>query len=104
VLTVEPSLAQKIIESRIDTVNGPMAALEPSEQRMWIRSLIQAVTTMQKSGFLPIVLAPEASARILIKNSTDREIPDLVVLSIPEISKDIQVEVIGEIKLEQDKN
>ena len=104
VLTVEPSLAQKIIESRIDTVNGPMAALEPSEQRMWIRSLIQAVTTVQKSGFLPIVLAPEASARILIKNSTDREIPDLVVLSIPEISKDIQVEVIGEIKLEQDKN
>ena len=104
VLTVEPSLAQKIIESRIDTVNGPMAALEPSEQRMWIRSLIQAVTTVQKSGFLPIVLAPEASARILIKNSTDREIPDLVVLSIPEISKDIKVEVIGEIKLEQDKN
>ena len=104
VLTVEPALAQKIIESRIDTVNGPMAALEPSEQRMWIRSLIQAVTTVQKSGFLPIVLAPEASARILIKNSTDREIPDLVVLSIPEISKDIKVEVIGEIKLEQDKN
>ena len=104
VLTVEPSLAQKIVESRIDTVNGPMAALEPSEQRIWIRSLIQAVTTMQKSGFLPIVLAPEASARILIKNSTDREIPDLVVLSIPEIAKDIQVEVIGEIKLEQDKN
>lgn len=104
VLTVEPSLAQKIVESRIDTVNGPMAALEPSEQRMWIRSLIQAVTTVQKSGFLPIVLAPEASARILIKNSTDREIPDLVVLSIPEISKDIKVEVIGEIKLEQDKN
>jgi len=104
VLTVEPALAQKIIESRIDTVNGPMAALEPSEQRMWIRSLIQAVTTVQKNGFLPIVLAPEASARVLIKNSTDREIPDLVVLSIPEIAKDIQVEVIGEIKLEQDKN
>ena len=104
VLTIEPSLAQKIVESRIDTVNGPMAALEPSEQRMWIRSLIQAVTTVQKNGFLPIVLAPEASARILIKNSTEREIPDLVVLSIPEISKDIQVEVIGEIKLEQDKN
>ena len=104
VLTVEPALAQKIVESRIDTVNGPMAALEPSEQRMWIRSLIQAVTTVQKNGFLPIVLAPEASARVLIKNSTDREIPDLVVLSIPEIAKDIQVEVIGEIKLEQDKD
>lgn len=104
VLTVEPSLAQKILESQMNTINGPVAALEPSEQRMWIRSLVQAVTTVQKSGFLPIVLAPEASTRILIKNSTDREIPDLVVLSIPEIAKDIQVEVIGEIRLEQDKN
>lgn len=104
VLTVEPSLAQKILESQMNTINGPIAALEPSEQRMWIRSLVQAVTTVQKSGFLPIVLAPEASTRILIKNSTDREIPDLVVLSIPEIAKDIQVEVIGEIRLEQDKN
>ncbi|MGP1445533.1 MAG: flagellar biosynthesis protein FlhA [Treponema sp.] len=104
VLTVEPSLAQKILESQMNTINGPVAALEPSEQRMWIRSLVQAVTTVQKNGFLPIVLAPEASTRILIKNSTDREIPDLVVLSIPEIAKDIQVEVIGEIRLEQDKN
>ena len=104
VLTVEPSLAQKILESQMNTINGTVAALEPSEQRMWIRSLVQAVTTVQKSGFLPIVLAPEASTRILIKNSTDREIPDLVVLSIPEIAKDIQVEVIGEIRLEQDKN
>ncbi len=103
VLTIEPQLAQRIIESRVDTVNGPMAALEPSEQRAWIRSLIQSVTTAQQNGFLPIVLAPEASARILVKNSTDREIPDLVVLSIPEIAKDIHVEVVGEIRLEQDK-
>ncbi len=102
VLTIEPQLAQKIIESRVDTVNGPMAALEPAEQRAWIRSLIQSVTTAQQNGFLPIVLAPEASARILVKNSTDREIPDLVVLSIPEIAKDIHVEVVGEIRLEQD--
>ena len=103
VLTVEPSLAQKIIESQISTVDGLVAALEPAEQRMWIRSLVQAVTAVQKNGFLPVVLAPEASTRILIKNSTNREIPDLVVLSIPEIAKDIQVEVIGEIRLEQDK-
>jgi len=102
VLTVEPSLSQKITESRIDTITGPVAALEPAEQRSWIRALVQAVTVVQKNGFLPIVLAPEASARVLIKNSTNREIPDLVVLSIPEIAKDIEVEVLGEISLEQE--
>ncbi len=100
VLTVEPSLVQKIVESRVDTVNGPVAALEPAVMRGWIRAMTQSVNSVQQSGFLPIVLCPE-EARILIKSSTEREIPDLVVLSVPEIGNDIKVEAIGEIRMEQ---
>jgi len=100
VLTVEPSLVQRIVDSRLDTVNGPIAALEPAVQRSWIRSLTRSVASVQQSGFLPIILCPE-EARILIKSSTEREIPDLVVLSVPEIAKDIKVEAIGEIKTEE---
>ncbi len=100
VLTVEPSLVQKIVESRVDTVNGPVAALEPAVQRGWIRAMSQSVNSVQQSGFLPIVLCPE-EARILIKSSTEREIPDLIVLSVPEIGNDIKVEAIGEIRMEQ---
>ena len=66
--------------------------------------MFDAVTAVQKDGFLPIILAPEASSRILIKNSLDMEFPNIVVLSIHEVSKDMKVEVIGEIKLAQDKN
>ncbi|HKL86968.1 MAG TPA: flagellar biosynthesis protein FlhA [Treponemataceae bacterium] len=100
VLTIEPALVSKIVESRVDTVNGPIAALEPVIQRAWIRSLSRSVTAVQKSGYLPIILCPE-EARVLVKNSTEREIPDLVVLSVPEISNDIRVEAIGEIKQEE---
>lgn len=103
VFRVEPSLEQKIIESRAETTFGPIAALEPAEHRMFIRSLLQAVTLMRNTSgiFIPVIFVSEA-ARILIKNSTNRDIPDLVVLSIAELAKDIQVEVIGEIRLEQD--
>ncbi len=100
VLTIEPSLVQKIADSRVDTVNGPVAALEPVVQRSWIRSLVRSVSTVQQSGYIPVILCPE-EARILVKSSTEREIPDLVVLSVPEIASDIKVEAIGEIKLEQ---
>ena len=102
VFRVEPALEQKIIDSRADTTAGPIAALEPSEHRMFIRSLLQAVTQMRNTRgvFIPIIFVSEA-ARILIKNSTNRDIPDLVVLSIAELAKDVQVEVIGEIRLEQ---
>lgn len=100
VLTIEPSLISKIVESRVDTINGPIAALEPVIQRSWIRSLSRSVAAVQKSGYLPVILCPE-EARVLVKNSSEREIPDLVVLSVPEISSDIRVESIGEIKLEE---
>ena len=99
VLTVDPSLVQKIVDSRVDTVNGPIAALEPAVQRAWIRALTRTVSSVQQAGYMPIILCPE-EARILIKSSTEREIPDLVVLSVPEIANDIKVEAIGEIKEE----
>jgi flagellar biosynthesis protein FlhA len=99
VIMVEQALLQKIVESRVDTVNGPIAALEPAIQRAWIRSLMRTVTAVQQGGYLPVILCPE-EARILVKSSTEREIPELVVLSVPEISNDIQVEAIGEIKQE----
>ena len=100
VLTIEPALVQKIADSRVDTVNGPIAALEPSDQRAWIRSLSRSVSSIQQAGYIPIILCPE-DARILVKSSTEREIPELIVLSVPEIANDIKVEAIGEIKQEQ---
>ena len=99
VLTVDPDLEQKIIESRVDSAMGVLAALEPAVQRQWIKALTQAVSAVQKQGFFPLILCSEA-ARALVKSSTSREIPDLVVLSVPEIVADVSVEAIGEIRLE----
>ncbi|MCX7025557.1 MAG: flagellar biosynthesis protein FlhA [Spirochaetes bacterium] len=100
VLTIDPVLEQKIIESRVDAPGGAIAALEPAIQRQWIKSLSQAVAAIQKQGYFPMILCSEA-ARALVKSSTEREIPDLVVLSVPEVVADMHVEAIGEIKLEQ---
>jgi len=99
VLTIEPSLEQKIIDARVDTPSGAMSALEPAVQRQWIKALTLAVSAVQKQGHFPVILCSEA-ARALVKSSTEREIPDLVVLSVPEIVADVQVEAIGEIRLE----
>ncbi len=99
VLTVEPSLEQKIIDSRVDTPGGSMSALEPALQRQWIKALMLAVSAVQKQGYFPLILCSEA-ARALVKASTEREIPDLVVMSVPEIVSDVQVEAIGEIRIE----
>jgi flagellar biosynthesis protein FlhA len=99
VLTIEQSLEQKIIDSRVETSSGVVAALEPALQRAWIKALSRSVAAMQEQGLIPIVLCSEAG-RPLVKSSTEREIPDLVVLSVPEIVADITVEAVGEIRIE----
>ncbi len=98
VLTIDPELEQTIIDSRLDTANGPVAALEPDTHRLWINAVVNAVHRMQQSGLLGIILCSEA-ARRLVKQSTSRDLPELVVLSVPEIVTDIIAEGVGEISL-----
>ena len=101
VLTVQPALEQAIVESRLETAGGAIAALEPETQKKWINELASAVRDVQQQGRSPIVLCSEA-ARPLIKSSSRIEIPDLVVLSVPEIVSDIKIESLGEIRIDEE--
>ena len=101
VLTIQPALEQKIIDSRLETAGGIIAALEPSEQRRWIEVLTNAVREIQNQGHFPVVLCSEA-ARPLVRSSSQMEIPDLAVISVPEIVSDIRIESLGEIRTEEE--
>ena len=100
VLTLAPDLEQRIIESRVETPGGISSALDPKLQKQWINSLSNAVKMVQDQGHSAIILCSEA-ARALVKASTAREIPHLVVISVPEVVSDIRVESLGEIRLEE---
>jgi len=45
-----------------------------------------------------VILCSEA-ARPLVRSTTMREMPDLVVMSVPEIVEGIQIDSVGEIRL-----
>ncbi|MBN1649364.1 MAG: flagellar biosynthesis protein FlhA [Spirochaetales bacterium] len=100
VMTLHPDIEQTIIDSRVETAGGVVAALEPAFQRKWINSLANAVKNVQDMGHYPVLLCQEAS-RALVKNSTVRDIPDIAVLSVPEISRDIKIESLGQIVIEE---
>jgi flagellar biosynthesis protein FlhA len=104
VLTIDPELEQKIIDSKYETPSGIVAAMDPPGQQAWIRAVSRAVSAVRGKGWMPVVLCSEA-ARFLVKNSTDRELPDLAVLSVPEIVPGIIPEAVGVIRLEnQNRN
>ena len=98
VLTIDPSIEQQIIDARMETGSGDVAALEPEFQRAWINAVANQVRGMQEAGYYPVILSSEA-ARPLVKSSTERAMPDLAVLSVPEVVSDINIESIGAISL-----
>ena len=98
VLTIRPELEQMIIDSRVDTATGAVAGLEPEVHRKWIQALTNSVKNIQDQGFSPVILCSEA-ARPLVKSSTRRDLPDLAVLSVPELVSDVKIESLGEITI-----
>jgi flagellar biosynthesis protein FlhA len=99
VLTLDPPLEQKIVDSQHQTSSGIISALDPAVQNAWIKALSRSIAAVQEQGFFPIILCSEA-ARYLVKSSSDREFPELVVISTMELVSDIAVEHVGVIRLE----
>lgn len=99
VLTINPEVEQQIVESRMDSATGAVAALDPQFQRLWINSVLNRIQELQNLGYYPIILCSEA-ARALVRSSTVRDIPDLVVLSVPEIASNMTIESMGEISID----
>ena len=96
-LLLSSELTEKLISSAVETINGPMVGWDKTSQRAWIKSLTDSFIAVQKGGYIPLILTTE-EARVLVKNSTEREFPNLVVLAASEISSDVKVEALGEIK------
>jgi flagellar biosynthesis protein FlhA len=98
IVTIEPSFIQKLIDSKYETSNGYGVMLDPVLQRQWIASLSNFLASAKDKGYFPVIVCSE-EARILVKRSTEREMPDLVVLSLQEIDKEIRYEILGEVKV-----
>jgi flagellar biosynthesis protein FlhA len=99
VLTIEPTLEQKIIDAKYETASGMICALDPPTHSAWVAAVAKAVKAVKDKGWMPVILCSE-QARFLVKNSTDRELPDLAVLSVPEIVTGIIPEAVGMIRIE----
>lgn len=100
VLTVSQTFLETLLESKADTVDGPVAMLDPVTHRKWISAVSTAIATARNQGYsFPVILCPE-TVRRLVKSSIERELPGIVVLSSAEITNDIKLESLGGIDVE----
>ncbi|MCL2093197.1 MAG: flagellar biosynthesis protein FlhA [Treponema sp.] len=103
VLTLDPSLEQKIVDSKAQDSSGDIfSALEPALHSAWIKTLSRSVRAIHDQGFFPLILC-SFQARYLVKTALVRELPEVAVLSVAEIAQDYTVESVGIIRLEQEQ-
>ncbi|MDR0663523.1 MAG: flagellar biosynthesis protein FlhA, partial [Spirochaetaceae bacterium] len=100
VLTIDHNFEQKIVDSAVQTASGKVCALEPSLHVSWIKALSSATASVLAQGWSPPIILCSEQARFLVKQSAERELPELVVLSVREITNDIDVEQLGEIRVD----
>jgi flagellar biosynthesis protein FlhA len=100
VLTIESGLEDKIANSVVQQGTALVSALDLPTHAAWIKALTGAVSGLKKQGIMPPIILCSEAARYLVKDSCSREIPELVVLSVPEIARDVTPVQAGVIRLE----
>jgi flagellar biosynthesis protein FlhA len=100
VITIDPALEQLVLEANYQSSGGSLQSTMSVEQhRAWINALLTTVQSVRAEGYYPIVLCQSSEARPFVKASSIKAEPQLTVLSSLEISSDVQIEVLGEVRL-----
>ncbi|MEN6389704.1 MAG: flagellar biosynthesis protein FlhA [Syntrophomonas sp.] len=94
VLTLDPSLEERLRDSVQQSDYGSYLALDPEVAQHVIDKLMYHYEELTRKGITPIVLCAPV-LRIYFKRLVDRFISNLVVLSYNEIDSSANVEVIG---------
>ncbi len=106
VFTLDPEIEQMLEQSLQETDSGYTSTISPEYMNLITRRTSDEIAGVQNMGYNPIVLT-SASVRPVYKGIIDRALPDIVVLSFNEITKDVNLEHAGTITLkneQQEKN
>lgn len=101
VVTVHPRLEQTLIEAAQQGPRGGFPVLEPRKIQRVMERVKEATERMARQGMLPVILC-SPGARLPLRRFTERQFPQLVVLSLNEISPEVEVETVGTVVWDED--
>ncbi|AFM01792.1 MULTISPECIES: flagellar biosynthesis protein FlhA [Desulfitobacterium] len=94
VLTLEPKLEQQILDSIQPSDFGSYLTLDPRVLQELMQSLVREIEKMAFKGYNPILVCAPV-VRINLKRVTERQLPQLIVLSYNELVHGVQVQAVG---------
>ncbi len=98
VMTLDPSVEQRLMQSIRDVETGGSIAIEPQFAEQFVSRLAQLTDKMMKSNALPVLIcAPDL--RRHIRTLSERMAPHLRVLSLAEIPNTLELRAFGAVTL-----
>lgn len=94
VLTLDPKVEQLILDSIQPSDYATYLALDPGVLQELLRNLTNEIEKMMLKGLSPVVICAPL-VRINLKRLTERQLPQLIVLSYNELVPGIQVQAVG---------
>lgn len=94
VLTLEPKLEQQILDSIQPSDFGNYMTLDPRVLQELMQALSREMEKMVLKGYTPVLVCAPV-VRINLKRVTERQLPQLIVLSYNELVHGVQVQAVG---------
>ncbi len=103
VATLDHDLEKIIEESIQQTSFGLYPILSPDILNKFLSELNEKIKKLGSQGHLPIILC-SPNVRRLVKKLTERNMPNLIVLSYTEIPREIKINSVGIIRVNKNEN
>ncbi|HZK53856.1 MAG TPA: flagellar biosynthesis protein FlhA [Desulfosporosinus sp.] len=94
VITLDPQIEQKILDSIHPSDYGTYLALDPKVLQVLVQNLTREVEKVMLKGITPVIVCAPL-VRINLKRVTERQLPQLLVLSYNELVQGVQVQAVG---------
>lgn len=100
VITLDPQIEQQILDSIQSSDYGTYLALDPKVLQVLVQNLSREVEKVILKGFTPVIVCAPL-VRINLKRMTERQIPQLMVLSYNELVQGVQVQAVGMVGIDR---
>jgi flagellar biosynthesis protein FlhA len=100
VITLDPQIEQQILDSIQPSDYGTFLALDPKMLQTLVQNLTREVEKVMLKGFTPVIVCAPL-VRINLKRVTERQLPQLMVLSYNELVQGVQIQAVGMVGMER---
>lgn len=100
VITLDPKIEQQILDSIQPSDYGTYLALDPKILQVLVQNLTREVEKVMLKGYTPVIVCAPL-VRINLKRVTERQLPQLMVLSYNELVQGVQVQAVGMVGMDR---